>query len=71
MVFIDAFFANNINNTLQIGFVITIANNSSSINIIYWSSIKYKRVTYLVLASELYIIAYRFNYSTVERKSVV
>ena len=65
MVFTDAFFTNNTDNTSQISFVIIIANNSSSINIIYWSSIKYKRVTHLVLASELYTMAYRFNYGAV------
>ena len=70
MVFINAFFINNIDNTLQIGFVIAIADNSGNINIVYWSSIKYKRVTCSVLASELYIMAYRFNYGAV-LKSII
>ena len=35
IVFIDTSFANNINNTSQIGFIIIIANNSSSANIVY------------------------------------
>jgi hypothetical protein len=30
-------------------------------NIVYWSSVKYKRVTRSVLASELYGIAYSFD----------
>jgi len=70
MVFIDAFFANNANNTSQISFIIVIADNSGSINIVYWSSIKCKRVTYLVLASELYAMAYRFDHGAV-LKSII
>ena len=70
MVFTDASFTNNTDNTLQINFVTVIANNSGSVNIIYWSSIKCKRVTCSVLASKLYAIAYRFNYSAV-LKSII
>jgi len=70
MVFIDASFANNADNTSQIGFIIAIADNSGSMNIVYWSSIKCKRVTCLVLASKLYTIAYRFNYGAV-LKSII
>ena len=70
MVFTDASFANNADNTLQIGFVIAIADNSGSVNIVYWSSIKCKRVTRLVLAFKLYAIAYGFNYGTV-LKSII
>jgi len=70
VVFIDASFANNTNNTSQIGFIIAIADNSSSTNIVYWSSIKCKRVTRLVLASKLYAIAYRFDYGAV-LKSII
>ena len=70
MVFTDASFTNNTNNTLQIGFVIVIADNSSSINIIYWSFIKCKKVTHLVLAFKLYVIAYKFNYNVV-LKSII
>ena len=70
MVFINTSFANNTNNTLQISFVIAIADNSNNINIIYWSFIKYKKVTYLILAFKLYAIAYRFNYGAV-LKSII
>jgi hypothetical protein len=65
VVFINTSFANNTDNTSQIGFVIVIADNSDSVNIVYWSSIKYKRVTHLILASKLYIITHRFNHSIV------
>jgi hypothetical protein len=70
VVFTDASFANNANNTSQIGFIIVIADNSGSANIVYWSSIKCKRVTYLVLASKLYVMAYGFNYGAV-LKSII
>ena len=70
MVFINTSFANNANNTLQISFIIAIADNSNSINIVYWSFIKYKRVTHLILASKLYAMAYRFDYGAV-LKSII
>ena len=70
MVFIDTSFANNANNTSQIGFIIAIADNSGSINIVYWSSIKCKRVTHLVLASKLYAMAYGFNYGAVLKSTI-
>jgi len=70
MVFIDASFTNNANNTLQISFIIAIADNSSSMNIVYWSSIKCKRVTRSVLASKLYAIAHRFNHGAVLKSTI-
>ena len=36
----------------------------------YQSSIKYKRITRSILASKLYIIAYRFNISTVIKLTI-
>ena len=70
MVFTDASFTNNADNTSQISFIIAIANNSSSVNIVYQSSIKCKRVTHSVLASELYTMTYRFNHSTVLKSTI-
>ena len=70
MVFTDASFANNADNTSQIGFVIIITDNSGSANIVYWSSIKYKRVTRSVLAFKLYTMAHRFNHGAV-LKSII
>ena len=43
------------------GYVITLADDTLKTNIVHWSSVKYKRVTRSVLASELYAIAYGFN----------
>ena len=69
-VFVDGSFANNKDLSSQISFVIIIGNERAnkhkksfilSGNIIYWQSIKCKRVTYLVLASEIYSIIGGFN----------
>ena len=61
LVFTDAFFANNNDLLSQIGFVIVLTDRNQSANILYWSSIKYKRVTRSVLASKLYALAYGFD----------
>ncbi len=60
-VFTDASFTNNKDLSLQIGFVIVLIDRNRTVNIIYWSSIKCKRVTRSVLASELYALAYGFD----------
>ena len=46
---------------LQIGYIIILTNASKRANIIYWSLVKYKRVTRSILASELYSIAHGFD----------
>jgi hypothetical protein len=61
MVFIDASFANNRDLLSQIGFVIVLTDRNQDVNILYWSSIKCKRVTRSVLASKLYALAYGFD----------
>ncbi len=45
VVFTDASFANNLNLTSQIGYVICLADQFNKVNIIHWSSTKCKRVT--------------------------
>jgi hypothetical protein len=45
----------------QIGYILVLADSSKRANTIHWSSIKCKRVTRSVLASELYSMAYGFN----------
>ena len=70
MIFTDVSFANNSNNTLQISFVIILANSNNNANIVHWSSIKYKRVTCLVLALELYIMAHGFDYDVVIKATI-
>ncbi|KAM4059748.1 polyprotein [Hirsutella rhossiliensis] len=63
MVFTDGSFANNKDLSSQLGFVITLVNETNhkekqfeiSGNIVHWSSTKCKRVTRSVLASEIYV----------------
>ena len=61
MIFTDASFANNKDLSSQIGFVIVLTDQNRTANIIHWSSIKCKRVTRSVLASELYALAHGFD----------
>src|SRR5271165_6871653 len=61
LVFTNASFANNKDLSLQIGYILVLADTSKRANIIHWSSIKCKRVTRSVLVSELYSIAYSYN----------
>ena len=72
-VFTDASFANNKDLNSQIGYIIVLANETPinhytdhpafriKGNIIYWSSIKCKRITKSVLASEIYKTVYGFD----------
>ena len=57
VVFTDSSFANNSDYSSQIGFVIVMTDDKKA-NVIHWSSVKCKRVTRSVLASELYAMAY-------------
>ena len=61
LVFTDASFANNKDLSSQIGLVIVFIDRNQSVNILHWSSIKYKQVTRSVLASELYALAHGFD----------
>ena len=46
---------------MQIGYVVVLMDNDNKANVIYWSSIKWKRVLRSVLASELYAMALGFD----------
>jgi hypothetical protein len=61
LVFTDASFANNKDLSSQIGMVLVLADSKNNANIIHWCSIKCKRVTRSVLASELYGMAHGFD----------
>jgi hypothetical protein len=61
ITFTDSSFANNHDLSSQIGFVIVLADKDDKANILHWSSIKCKRVTRSVLASELYGMAHGFD----------
>ena len=69
-MFIDSSFTNNKDLLSQIGFIIALADLINKANIIYWSLIKYKRVTRSVLVLELYAIAHGFNIRAV-LKSII
>jgi hypothetical protein len=60
VVFTDSSFANNSDYSSQIGFVIVMTDGKKA-NVIHWSSVKCKRVTRSVLASELYAMALGFD----------
>jgi hypothetical protein len=70
VVFTNASFANNNNNSSQIGFVIVLADGNNNANIVYWSSIKCKRVTRFILASELYKMAHGFDHAAVIKTTI-
>ena len=61
IAFIDSSFANNYDLLSQIGFVIVLVDKNNRANVLHWSSIKCKRITRSVLASELYRMAHRFD----------
>jgi hypothetical protein len=70
LVFTDASFANNKDLSSQIGLVIVFIDRNQSVNILHWSSIKYKQVTRSVLASELYALAHGFDIGAVIKSTI-
>lgn len=69
-VFTDASFANNQDLSSQIGFVIVLTDRKQAANIIHWSSVKCKRVTRSVLASELYALALGFDIAAAIKSTI-
>jgi len=65
VVFTDSSFANNKDYSSQIGYVIVLADGYNNCNLIHWSSIKCRRVTRSVIASELYAMGHGFDYACV------
>ena len=70
IVFTDSSFANNKDNSSQIGYVLVLADGNNKCNLIHWSSIKCKRVTRSVLASELYAMGNGFDTACVIKHTV-
>jgi hypothetical protein len=68
-VFTDASFANNKDLSSQIGYVIVLSDGTNA-NILHWSSIKCKRVTRSVLASELYAMAHGFDMAAAIKSTI-
>ncbi|KAI0996165.1 hypothetical protein K3495_g12015 [Podosphaera aphanis] len=63
-------FANNADMTSQIGYVIVIADAKNRANILHWQSVKFRRVTRSVLASELYAMSLGFDVAATIRSSL-
>lgn len=70
LVFTDASFANNKDLSSQMGYIIALTDATKKANIIHWSSVKCKRVTRSVLASELYGIAHGFDIGTAIKSTI-
>ncbi len=70
IIFTDALFTNNHNLSSQIGFVITLGHHSKKANIIHWLSIKCKKMTRSVLASELYAMVHGFDVGAVLKSTI-
>ncbi len=70
VIFTDASFENNHDLSSQIGFVITLVDSSNKANIIHWLSIKCKKVTKSVLASELYAMVHRFDVGALLKSTI-
>ena len=64
VAFTDSSFANNQDFSSQIGFVIALTDVNNNANIIHWTSVKSRRVTRSVLASELYAMSLGFDAAT-------
>ncbi|POS82418.1 hypothetical protein EPUL_005471, partial [Erysiphe pulchra] len=69
IAFSDASFANNVDFSSQIGYVIILADDNHC-NLLHWSSTKCKRVTRSVLASELYAMIHVFDAACVLKYTV-
>ena len=71
VAFTDSSFANNSDHSSQIGFVIVLADGDNNANIVHWSSVKCKRVTRSVLASELYALTHGFDIASVVKATLM
>lgn len=71
LAFVDASFANNKDLTSQLGYVIVLADAQGNANLIHWQSVKCRRVTRSVLASELYALVLGFDVSAVLKSTSV
>ena len=69
IAFSDASFANNVDFSNQIGYVIILADDNRC-NLLQWSSTKCKRVTRSVLASELYAMIHTFDAACVLKYTI-
>ncbi len=64
VIFTDSFFANNRDSSSQIDYVICLTDSTHA-NVLHWSSVKCKRVTRSVLATELFAMIHSFDVDSV------
>ena len=69
-VFVDAAFANNTDNSSQLGFLTVLMDQHYFCNIVHYRTCKCKRVTRSVLASELYAMVLGFDQSYVIKQTI-
>lgn len=69
-VFADASFGNNKNMSLQIGFIICLVGDTNTVNVLYYSSIKTKRIARSALETELLAIAHAFDQASTLQLSI-
>ena len=70
IAFTDSSFANNPDHSSQIGYVITLVDDTNNANIIHWQSVKCRRVTRSVLASELYALSLGFDIASTMKSTI-
>ncbi|KAI1008166.1 hypothetical protein K3495_g77 [Podosphaera aphanis] len=70
ITFTDSSFANNPDLSSQLGYLIVLADEHNNCNIIHWSSVKCKRITRSVIASELYAMCQGFDTACVLKDTV-
>jgi hypothetical protein len=70
IAYTDSSFANNRDHTSQIGYVIALADKDGNANLIHWQSVKCRRVTRSVLASELYALSLGFDNAATLRSTL-
>ncbi|KAF1982086.1 hypothetical protein K402DRAFT_341256, partial [Aulographum hederae CBS 113979] len=70
IAYTDSSFANNRDHSSQIGYVIVLADKDGNANMIHWQSVKCRRVTRSVLASELYVLSLGFDVAATLRSTM-
>jgi hypothetical protein len=70
IAFTDSSFANNRDHSSQIGYVIVLVDKDDNANVIHWQSVKCRRVTRSVLASELYAMGLGFDIAATIRSTL-
>jgi hypothetical protein len=70
IAYTDSSFANNRDHSSQIGYVIALVDKDGNANLVHWQSVKCRRVTRSVLASELYALSLGFDNAATIRSTL-